>query len=90
MLFIMMLSQIRLGNTLDSDSLDVDRGSSENIKGFSYSTFRDMESEYEHSCYDHPWKNNTDKKLANICCNVLINGDFNTEDENNYLIIEKF
>lgn len=45
-----------------------------------------MENEYESSYYDHPYKSHTEEKLANICYNVLVNGNFNTDDDTDYLV----
>jgi hypothetical protein len=83
---LMMLSQIRLGNSVDSWQWDKDEGSERNIKGFSIDSFLAMEKEYEHNSFRHPYNTHTQQKLANICCNVLINGDFNIADKTDYLI----
>lgn len=82
----MMLCQIRLGNSIDSLDRDRVAGNESNIKGFSFDSFQSMEAEYENSAFKHPYWSNTDRKLANICCNVLVNGDFNPEDKTDYLI----
>lgn len=82
----MMLSQIRLGNSIDSSDGYREQGTDENIKGFSMNDFYNMESEYENCQYRHPYNYNTDEKLANICCNIIVNGNFNTEDKTDYLL----
>ena len=82
----MMLSQIRLGNELHCNIDNIHKGDFKIIKGFSMDSFYKMEEEYEHSTYKHPYERHTSWKLANICCNVLVNGDFNTEDKTDYLI----
>lgn len=85
---LLMVSQIRLSNGL-APSNEVRMGRESSIKGFSYDDFLCMENEYELSKYGHPYKTNTNEKLANICCNVLINGNFDPEDNTNYLRIER-
>ena len=85
----LMLSQIRLGNTLSPKSSDIACGNDKNIKGFTLEQFRVMEDEYEYSLYSHPYHCNSDEKMANILCNVLVNGEFDTEDKTDYLIHDK-
>ena len=87
---LMMLSQIRLGNKLDQNDREIDCGHPSNLRGFSILSMERMEWEYEDSYYAHPFSHNTEAKLANICCNVLINGDFNTRDKNEYIKIEQY
>ena len=86
---ILTLSRIRLGNGIDPCKYSVfSISEGYEIKardGFSYLSFEQMEKEYERSFYCHPYNSNTSKKMANILCNVLVNGDFNTEDKTNYL-----
>lgn len=82
----LMLSQIRLGNTLSPNTYRIDRGGRDIIQGFSIEDFEEMENEYERSDYSHPYRANTREKLMNIMCNVLVNGNFNTSDDNDYLI----
>jgi len=82
----MMLSQIRLGNSIASNDLKREKGSLGNIKGFSLKDFFLMEREYEHSSFKHPYFANTQEKLANICCNILANGNFDIHDDTDYLI----
>lgn len=81
-----MLSQIRLGNTVSPDSWAMDRGESSILDGFSIHSMRRMENEYEMSQYKHPYSPRTKEKLMNILCNVLVNGDFKSSDKTNYLI----
>lgn len=81
----MMLSQIRLGNSIDSTDGNRDDGSINNIKGFSMNDFFKMEEEYEHLVYNLPYNNNSDEKIANICCNIIVNGNFNIKDKTDYL-----
>ena len=83
---LMMVSQIRLGNSIGDDDCDRSDGNEGNVKGFSIESFEKMESEYEHNAYNHPYDTHTKEKLANICCNVLNNGDFNVDDKTDYLI----
>lgn len=82
----MMLSQIRLGNNIKPSYVNIDNGNANSIEGFSMYNFIEMELEYENNRYNHPYDNNTTEKLANICCNVLVNGNFNIKDTTNYLI----
>ena len=81
-----MLSLIRLGNSVDPSDSWVSEGDDNNIKGFSMDSMYNMENGYENSRFYHPYKCNTEEKLMNILCNVLINGDFNPKDKNDYLI----
>lgn len=83
----MMLSQIRLGNEVDpvKSYWSCDEGNEEIIKGFSMDDFENMEQEYEDCEFEHPYEDNTTEKLKNICLNILVNGNFNTEDQTDYL-----
>jgi hypothetical protein len=82
-----MLSQIRLGNTVAPKSYAIDRGDSSILDGFSIHSMRRMEAEYEIDQYSHPYYRHTREKLMNILCNVLVNGDFKVSDKTNYLIV---
>ena len=88
---LLMVSRIRLGNRINpstfiTDAHSVMQGDADVDKGgFSIQSFRKMEKEYEMNAYKHPYPKNTDEKLANICCNILVNGDFNCKDRTNYL-----
>ncbi len=81
----MMLSQIRLSNTLSPHGSEIYKGNKSNIKGFSFKVFEDMEREYEYSYYYHPYGSRTTQKLANICCNIIKNGNFKPTDLTDYL-----
>lgn len=81
----MMLSQIRLGNQISGSTYGKAWGESNIIKGFKLDDFRNMENEYERSLFCLPYEDNTLEKMANICCNVLVNGNFNTKDKTDYL-----
>lgn len=83
----MMLSQIRLGNSVKPSHPSATDGSSTTIKGFSIQSFQAMEAEYERSVFEHPYRFNTTEKLANICCNIIVNGNFKVNDTKNYLIL---
>lgn len=83
----MMLSMIRLGNSINSDCDSKYDGDRSIIKGFDMDSFENMELEYENNHYVHPYEKHTTDKLANICCNVIVNGNFNTEDKTDYLIL---
>ena len=87
----MMLSQIRLGNTVSSKAEYRSEGSKRLIKGFTLDSFEKMETEYEdygYKCFwgSHPYKSNTTEKLQNICLNVIANGDFDIYDATDYLV----
>lgn len=96
---LMMLSQIRLGNELASNDISVYCGNDDNIKGFSIDDFQNMEAEFEGDTQNHyddegfridqslPYEQHSWQKLANICCNVIANGNFVIDDENDYLQI---
>ncbi len=81
----MMLSQIRLGNSISHRDDERVEGSEEILKGFDIISFLDMENEYEREYYNHPYESRTTEKLQNICLNVIVNGDFNTKDNTDYL-----
>lgn len=82
----LMYAQICLGNSIDGYDDNRDEGGRNNIKGFCIGDFNDIESEYENSYYGHPYENRTREKMLNILCNILVNGNFNTDDKTNYLI----
>jgi len=82
-----MVSTIVLGNHIDPvRDYSIAHGDQYNIQGFTMQEMKDMESEYEDGWFDHPYDTNTKEKLANILCNVLTNGFFNTEDKTDYLV----
>lgn len=83
-----MLSTIRLGNKLGPDVSHISDGEKDILEGFDMVSMYMMEDEYEGGTYSHPYKIRTREKIANICCNILVNGDFNTLDTSNYLIIK--
>lgn len=82
-----MLSQIRLGNKIGSDEIFRDEGRKDIIEGFDYVDFSIMEEEYENKECGHPYESNSTEKLANIACNVINNGNFDTRDYTDYLIL---
>lgn len=88
----MMLSQIRLGNTLSPDDFSLTDGSATNLMGFTYQEFVDMEDLYEGRAsvsnpyiLEHPFEANSKYRLLNICLNVMVNGQFIISDVNNYV-----
>lgn len=81
-----MLSQIRLGNHISGNDEYRDMGNDKNLSGFSMDNMEEMESEYEHGYYSHPYKPGSTEKLMNIMCNILVNGNFNKNDKTDYLI----
>lgn len=84
---LMMVSTIRLSAGIRYTD-KIDKGpffdSDKDQSYFSRDSFSQMEGEYE-TGRQHPYKPNTREKLANICCNVIANGDFNSTDETDYL-----
>jgi len=82
---LMMVSQIRLGNDISPSDTRKDDGTSRNIKGFSIEDFYEMETFYEVARKDYPFTPRTNEKLANICCNILVNGNFNPKDKTKYI-----
>jgi len=87
----LMLSQIRLGNSIDPrKDGDYCDGNYKNIKGFNTDDFKIMEDIYmgwENAGMPH--QHSTNAMLANICCNILVNGNFNPKDKTDYLKIVK-
>lgn len=83
-----MLSLIRLGNKISPIEFHAPKGDRDIIRAFDMDSMYAMESEYERSNYNHPYLHNSTEKLANIYCNVLVNGFFNTKDKSNYLIVK--
>lgn len=81
----MMVSQIRLGNSIDPYDKGKVCGNTENMKGFNFGDFIRMESEFEWSQYNHLYKSGTNEKLANILCNVIKNGNFRVGDKTDYV-----
>ena len=85
-----MVSTIRAGHCFDIDSIDkeniVDGNECKARAGFSIESMWDMENEYENNYFNHPYQDNTKEKMMNILCNILVNGDFNTNDRTDYLI----
>jgi len=81
----LMISQLRLGNSINYN-YHIDSGRPEFIKGFIIEDFVHMENEYERGKYEHPYYNGSTEKLMNICCNILVNGNFNIDDKTDYLI----
>ncbi len=90
---IMTLAKIRIGNNVDpvfNTETDIARGCNDSTRGgFSFFDFKKMEIEYEFNEYGHPYCHNTKEKLANILCNVLVNGNFNIDDKTDYLTSKK-
>ncbi len=85
---LIMLSTIRLGNNIGSDDSSRSMGAPTNLQGFSRFSMECMEREYERSMYFQPYNSHTREKMANILCNVLVNGDFNTADKTDYLVVK--
>ena len=87
-----MLSTIRLGNTYGPEEYEnaycVHDGvmDGRSLTCFSVASLRNMELEYEYNEFKHSPFNNTDEKLMNIMCNIIVNGDFNTSDKTDYVV----
>jgi hypothetical protein len=80
------LSLIRLGNKIAPDSPRISDGYVDNIRGFTIQNYQDMESIYEFGDNDnYPYHYHTTGRLANIYCNVIINGYFKPLDKTDYL-----
>lgn len=82
---LLMLSQIRVGNTIDKTDDCRDKGSYHNVKGFEINDFYHMESDYEQDSYLHPYHRRTKEKLANMCINIIKNGNFDINDSRDYI-----
>lgn len=86
-----MLSTIRLGNEIEPDQDHISAGTDRIVKGFSFEDMSLMEQAYEgwnHTYRDEsPYPSRTTEQLANILCNVLVNGNFDINDTTNYLSI---
>lgn len=84
----LMLSRIRIGNKLSSSEFSIDginRNKESCVEAFSVEKLYDIEDEYENSYFGHPYESNSNEKLANIMCNILVNGNFNKRDRKNYI-----
>ena len=82
---LIMVSTIRLGNKLSTNDFNISDGDENNLQGFSLDSMYNMEEEYERSAFSQPYDTNVGKKLINICCNVIANGDFTPKDKVDYL-----
>lgn len=92
-----MLSSIRLGNSISPDNPHKSRGIGYNneslAKGFSVISLLTMEEVYENDSRDYnhyPYSYDTEKdtktkRLINMLCNVIVNGDFDEEDLTDYI-----
>lgn len=82
-----MLSQIRLGNTVDPSDSKRSVGSHDNLRGFDIKGMDNMENEFEGFTDDEKVKYDigTNEKLACILSNVIINGDFKKSDRTDYV-----
>ena len=87
----LMLSQIRLGNSLcvknGVSAEDIAMGRADTLKGFDYKTFEDIEKSYEVHGRNF-YSARTTEALMNIFCNIIINGNF-YPDTIDYLIEKK-
>lgn len=88
---LITLAKIRIGSAVLIDERDLfllstERGDNPTSRdGFDLSSLELMEAEYETREFKHPYNNRTIKKMANILCNVLVNGDFDIYDKTDYL-----
>jgi len=84
----LMLSTIRLGNSISPNSPSISDGDENNIKGFNYIDFREMEAEFEGYDYNGSfYDEGSNKKLANILCNIIANGNYKIKDEKDYITL---
>lgn len=81
----LMISTIRLGNTVEPTDKARSFGEDDNIQGFNELSFSRLENEFENDYFNTPYPPNTNRKLANLCCNIIANGDFNSIDDTDYL-----
>lgn len=96
----MMLSQIRLGNTISPDNQNIFCGDPYILEGFTMAEMYDMEILYEgftirSSGYQadipqtwinsHPYDTCSRERLVNICLSVITNGAFLRIDTTDYL-----
>lgn len=84
---LMMLSQIRLSNSLHPADSGITNGSHKGRKGFSENAFDQMEEDFEgwSRAINTTYKPGSSKLQANICCNVIANGDYKPKDETDYI-----
>lgn len=83
---LLMISRIRLGNSVGpSDEFDRGDVRTLNKSGFDIESFEALEKEYEIGTWSTPYTNHSTEKLANLCCNIIENGDFDTDDKTDYL-----
>lgn len=80
----LMLSQIRLGNSISPRSNYAEKGCYYILKGFDFNSFKDMESTFE-GWADSIYEEGSNENLANILCNVITNGDFDENDGTDYV-----
>lgn len=83
----LMLSQIRLGNTIHPLDICYEYGNRENIEGFNIKMFRSLEQEYEQNYKQTPYQRRTIQKLANLLCNIIDCGNFNAPRCKDYLTL---
>lgn len=80
----MMLSTIRLGNSIDpSNDVRFDKGDEYNQEYFTFNEYNDMEYQYEHGT--EPYYHNTNGLLANIFLQIVHTGTFDIENKTDYL-----
>jgi hypothetical protein len=88
-----MVSTVRLGNKISGNTFLRYSGQPRILQGFTLTDMKRMEDNYENytviwlSGKDvrFPYKRQTTKRLANIFCNVLANGNFKLTDLTDYL-----
>lgn len=80
-----MLSQIRLNNTIHLHNSGISKGNSKNLNGFHISSMISMENQYEGNMYNNIYPIRSTQNLVNIMCNVINNGNFSVHDEKDYL-----
>ena len=82
------LSKIRLGNAVDMSAsfTKINCGSEQTARdGFSSQSMEQMEAQYEKCRYMGTFAMNTKENMANILCNVLVNGNYKPRDKTIYI-----
>jgi hypothetical protein len=79
---MLMISKIRIGNTISPTDVGTSDGSKGAAKPFTQEELEDMENIYEGNCfeYDYPYKSNTLRNMANNLCVIIDKGKFTKED----------
>jgi hypothetical protein len=82
---LLMISQIRLGNKLEPTRYNLACGEPGILQGFKIGDFEEMESSFENNAFGIIYESNSQEHMLNICCNVIKNGNFQSNDKTDYL-----